>query len=112
MKLHKIIQDKFRRSRYSNVKEWHQATSCPLSHFTCTRIIMQDAEPGLETALIMLHLLGASNTELIQICKDHGDKVFWKMMSSSDVSAEEMEILEALRKDPAKGSIVRSILAL
>lgn len=112
MKLHKIIQDKFRKSRYGNVKEFHAQTNCPLSAFTCTRIILQDTEPALETALIMLQLLGASNTELIQICKDHGDKVFWRMMAPCEVSVEEMTIIEALRQDPAKAQIVRSLLTL
>lgn len=112
MKLHQIIQEKFRKSRYGNVKEWHQAVGCPLSQFTCTRIILQNTEPSLETAMIMLHLLGATNSELIEVCKSQGDKVFWRMMSPCEVSAQEMAIVEALRTNPDKEAIVRSILAL
>lgn len=110
--LHKIIQDKFRNSRYENVKEFHTSTRCPLSQFTCTRIILQNSEPSLESAMVMLYLLGTPPDEMIQICKDHGDNVFWRMMVGSKVSAEEMIIVEALRKDPAKAQIVRSLLAL
>jgi hypothetical protein len=112
MKLHKIIQEYFRKSRYTNVKEWWTATSCPYSQFTCTRIILQDTEPGLETALVMLHLLGATNTELIQVCKDHGDKVFWRMMVGCEVSAQELAIIGALRLDPERAKLVSQILAL
>ena len=112
MKLHKIVQEYFRKSRYTNVKEWHKANGVPYSEFTCTRVILQDTEPALETALVMLHLLGATNSELIQVCKDHGDKVWWRMMTGSEVSAQEMAIIGALRLDPEKSKIISSILAL
>lgn len=111
-KLHKIIQEKFRISKYSNVKEWHKGAGVPYSEFTCTRIINQDTEPALETAMVMLSLLGTTNNELVQICKDHGDKIWWRLIGGCDVSAKEMTIIEALRNDPEKEKIVRSILAL
>lgn len=62
--------------------------------------------------MVMLSLLGTTNNELVQICKDHGDKIWWRLIGGCDVSAKEMTIIEALRNDPEKEKIVRSILAL
>lgn len=67
--LREIIEKKFKMSAYSNVREWYDATKCPLSHYTCTSVILQSREPGISSFIVMAYLLDVPIPEIAAACK-------------------------------------------
>jgi len=110
--LAEILTEKFKASRYSDVKEWFHATKCPLSYYNCTLVLHQGKEPTIKTFITMAHLLGFTPAEISAICKDAGDKTFWKLIGlTSEFTEDEKEIVARIRKlnDP-KMKLLKDLL--
>ena len=95
--LQKIIAEKFRMTRYTNVKEWVLDSKCPLSQEMCTQVILRGREPSLPAAIQMLYCLQVPAEEIADICRKHGDTVFHRLISPVSLTDEENQALGHFR---------------
>lgn len=105
------ISRKFKLTAYTTVKEWKDATACPLSLETLTAVINRGKEPSVPAFITMAYLLGFTPEEIATICKDAGDTIFWRLISPSGVTDEDKDILDRINAlDPAKRKLVKDLL--
>lgn len=98
--LSEILADAFRKSTYTNVKEWRDRTDCRLSTETVSKVLLRGVEPGIPTFVTMAYHLGITPAEIAEACKAAGDTVFWKLIKPTTMKASEEEMLTLAKELP------------
>jgi hypothetical protein len=112
--LSEILAAKFRRSKYSTVKEFWSSSKCKLSEETVSRVIGRGHEPGIPTFIIIAYHLGIPTKYIAAACKEAGDTAFCNLLDppeSAKRAAEEQVVVDKFARIPeAKKKFVLDLL--
>lgn len=105
------ISSKFKKTKYTTVKDWKNESKCPLSLELLTSVINRGREPSIPAAITMLYLLGTPPAEIASICKAAGDDVFWRIISPQVLTSAEKELIDKLQKlDEGKRKLIMNMI--
>jgi len=112
--LSEVLVAQFKKSSYSNVKDWKDSTKVPLSTETVSKVLLRSWDPGIATFITMAYHLGLAPLEIAAACKQAGDTVFYKLINPVDISSEDRIVLDLLSRLPAskKAAIITMIKAM
>ena len=104
--LNEILAAKFRRTKYSTVKEFWMNSGCKaqLSEETVSRVIGPRAhEPGVPTFVVMAYFLGMPAKDIAKACRQAGDVAFANLLDPPEAAKraeEEQAVLDAFARVP------------
>lgn len=92
-----LLQRKFRDTGYSTVSDWMRENKVDLSLQSCTTVLLRGVDKGLIVMLTLAAALNCTAEEIKMIAQEKGDDTLWRLITTSSLSREEMEILELYR---------------
>lgn len=106
-----LLQKKYRLTGYTSVTDWMRDKRVDLSLQSCTAVLLRGQDKGLVVMLTLASALDCAADELQWIAKQKGDNTLWRLISRTNVTKEESEILDAFRVlDPGQKKIITSML--
>lgn len=111
-KENEIFRKKFRASGFDKVEDFRQAVKSELTKETYTAVIYRDKPMSLESMLKMAADMAIDPPTIHKLLKDRGQDTIARFFAKTDLTTDELRLLDKLRKinDKSKLKLVEDML--